>query len=66
MLVVTRKLGEAVVIGDGIRVTLVAVEGKRVRLGILAPADTPIRRAELAPRRRRAAVGPRRRPLRDG
>jgi carbon storage regulator len=49
MLVVTRKLGEEVVIGEGIRVTLVAIEGKRVRLGILAPPDVSIRRAELPP-----------------
>ena len=47
MLVVTRKPGEAVVIGDSIRLTVVAVHGHQVRLGLTAPADVPIRRAEL-------------------
>ncbi len=51
MLVVTRKLGEVVVIGDAIRLTVVAVHGRQVRLGLTAPADVPIRRAELRPPR---------------
>jgi carbon storage regulator len=54
MLVVTRKPGEAVVIGDSIRLTVVAVHGHQVRLGLTAPADVPIRRAEL----RRPRKGP--------
>jgi carbon storage regulator len=47
MLVVSRKPGEEVVIGDQIIVTVVAVDGARVRLGITAPAEVPIRREEL-------------------
>jgi carbon storage regulator len=47
MLVVTRKPGEVVVIGDNIRLTVVSVCGQQVRLGLAAPADVPIRRAEL-------------------
>ncbi len=47
MLVVTRRPGEAVLIGDGIRVVVLSVEGERVRLGIEAPADVPIRRSDV-------------------
>lgn len=38
-------------IGDGIRLTILAVKGGRVRLGLLAPPDVPILRVELAVRR---------------
>jgi carbon storage regulator len=51
MLVVSRKPGEAVVIGDNIRLTVVSVSGQQVRLGLAAPAEVPILREELAPRR---------------
>jgi carbon storage regulator len=47
MLVVTRKPGEAVSIGAGIRVVVLSVEGERVRLGIDAPRDVPIHRSEI-------------------
>ncbi len=47
MLVLSRKLGEAIVIGDGITVTVVEVKGERVRLGFTAPAEVPIHREEL-------------------
>ena len=39
MLVVSRKVGEAIIIGQDIRVTVVEIRGKQVRLGIEAPAD---------------------------
>ena len=44
MLVLTRKLGEVIVIGDNIRVTVLAIGGNKVRLGLVAPTDIPIRR----------------------
>jgi carbon storage regulator len=47
MLVVTRKPGEVVVIGDHLRLSVVAVHGRHAHLGLTAPADVPIRRAEL-------------------
>jgi carbon storage regulator len=47
MLVLTRKPGEQVLIGDDIQLTVVSVHGKRVRLGIAAPANLPILRIEL-------------------
>jgi len=51
MLVLTRKLGEEIVIGDGIRVKVVAVQGDRVRLGVDAPRSIPVDRLEVHRRR---------------
>jgi carbon storage regulator len=48
MLVLSRKRGEKLVIGNGITVTVVEVVGNRVRLGIEAPDDVRILRGELA------------------
>ncbi len=48
MLVLSRKLGEEIVIGDNIRVMLVAVNGNRVKLGVSAPEATRIMRSEVA------------------
>jgi carbon storage regulator len=47
MLVLSRKPGEEVVIGEGIRVTVLAVIGDRVHLGFRAPAQVQILRSEL-------------------
>lgn len=50
MLILSRKVHQEIVIGDGISITIVAVRGKQVRIGIKAPPDVPIRRDELEPR----------------
>ena len=47
MLILQRKAGESLVIGDDITVRVVSVDGTRVRLAIDAPGDTPILRSEL-------------------
>ena len=47
MLVLSRKQGEEVVIGDNIRLTVLAIRGSRVRLGFTAPTDVSIHRKEL-------------------
>jgi len=47
MLVLSRKPGEAIVVGASIRVTVLEVRGGRVRLGIEAPAHVNVRRQEL-------------------
>jgi len=47
MLVLTRKLMEKLYIGDDICITVVRLEGGQVRLGIEAPRDVPVVRAEL-------------------
>lgn len=47
MLILQRKPGESVVIGEEISITVVSVEGGRVRLAISAPQEIPILRSEL-------------------
>ena len=51
MLVLSRKPNEAIVINDTVRVTVVAIKGDRVRLGIEAPRDVCVDRAEVHARR---------------
>ena len=47
MLVLSRKVGERILIGDEIAVTVVRVTGGGVRIGIEAPAEMPVIREEL-------------------
>jgi carbon storage regulator len=47
MLILTRKKGQTVVIDGQIEVTLIAVQGEQVRLGINAPKQIPVHRKEL-------------------
>ena len=48
MLVFTRKMGEAIRIGQDVEVTVLRISNTRVQLGIRAPLRQPIRREELA------------------
>jgi carbon storage regulator len=48
VLVVSRKIGERLLIGDKIAITIVKVAGGAVRLGVEAPPELPIMREELA------------------
>ena len=54
MLVLTRKVGEQILIGEDIAVTVISIRGGQIRLGIAAPQDVVIRREELAPLPRNA------------
>jgi len=47
MLVLTRKPGEAIVIGDDIEIEIVAIGGGKVRVGITAPRSTTVHRKEV-------------------
>jgi carbon storage regulator len=47
VLVLTRKTGESVMIGDDIEVTVLSSDGTKVRLGIQAPLDVPVHRIEI-------------------
>jgi|SRR5580700_12059615 carbon storage regulator len=47
MLVLTRKIGEEIIINDEICVSVVRLRGNRVQIGIKAPSGVPIRRREL-------------------
>ena len=59
MLILTRRAGEALRIGDDIEVTVMAVNGSQVRIGINAPRDVAVDREEIAERKRRDREGPR-------
>lgn len=47
MLVLTRRKGEAIQIGDNIEVTVIAIEGDQIKLGIDAPQSVDIHRQEV-------------------
>ncbi|MBF0170577.1 MAG: carbon storage regulator CsrA [Nitrospinae bacterium] len=47
MLVLTRKLGESVTIGDSIKISVIDIKGRQVRLGIEAPSSMAIHREEI-------------------
>jgi flagellar assembly factor FliW len=50
VLILTRKIGESIIIGDNIRVVVLEVRGRQIRLGIEAPADIVVLRDEIAQR----------------
>lgn len=47
MLILTRKQGESVAIGDEIQVTVVEIQGKQVKLGVRAPREIAVHRQEI-------------------
>jgi carbon storage regulator len=47
MLVVTRRVGERIMIGSDVSLTIVAVQGNQVRIGIDAPRDVAVHREEI-------------------
>lgn len=49
MLVLSRKLGEKIFIGENVCITVVDIDRGKIRLGIEAPRDVPIYRQELLP-----------------
>ncbi len=53
MLILTRRAGQALRIGNDIEVTVMAVNGSQVRIGISAPREVAVDREEIAERRRR-------------
>lgn len=48
MLVLSRRLGEVLVIGDDIRITVLGISSNQVRIGISAPEHIPVHREEIA------------------
>jgi carbon storage regulator len=56
MLILTRRLGESVKIGDDVTVTVLGVNGSHVRLGFAAPKDVPVHREEIYERMRHAPI----------
>ena len=47
MLILTRKLGESITIGDDIKVSVLGIHGRQVRLGIEAPTEVVVHREEV-------------------
>jgi carbon storage regulator len=47
MLILTRKIGEAIAIGEDIKVTVLGIQGKQVKLGISAPDKVQVYREEI-------------------
>ena len=47
MLILTRHIGETLMIGDEVTVTVLGVKGNQVRIGVNAPQDVPVHREEI-------------------
>ena len=47
MLILTRRIGETLVVGDEVTVTVLGVKGNQVRLGVNAPKDVAVHREEI-------------------
>ena len=47
MLILTRRIGEVVRIGDDISITVLGVQGHQIRIGISAPRQVPVHREEV-------------------
>ena len=56
MLILTRRVGETLMIGDSVTVTILGVKGNQVRVGITAPKDVAVHREEIFQRIGRESV----------
>jgi carbon storage regulator len=57
MLILTRRVGETLVIGDEVTVTVLGIKGNQVRIGVNAPKDVSVHREEIYDRIQREKTG---------
>ncbi|MGH8209253.1 MAG: carbon storage regulator CsrA [Steroidobacteraceae bacterium] len=57
MLILTRRVGETVMIGDEVTITVLGVKGNQVRVGINAPKNVAVHREEIYERIKREQMG---------
>jgi len=57
MLILTRRVGETIVVGNEVTVTVLSVKGNQVRLGVNAPKRVAVHREEIYERIRREELG---------
>lgn len=50
MLILTRRVGESLMIGDDVTITVLAVKGNQIRIGVNAPRDVAVHRQEIVER----------------
>ena len=57
MLILTRKVGESLLIGDDVSITILNIRGNQVKIGVQAPKDVSVHREEIYQRIHQAKVG---------